>query len=371
MSPCSAIVNLEYEYDLAQAPLSLEERNKRRREFEFIFFFINQDPQKSLIAHQKYPADYLNYLKKLGLHPQIASTSAAADELWWGKLSPIELQQKLNSKLTSFAVAKKNHLCPIEVSQVSSLAQIEALLAQSSANTFILRSSFNFSGQGIIRFDRQYFSGQAALIAKALEKGPLIISPWFNRVLDLSARFTSQETLTYLNFVDPHGHYKGGLVSADLDGYLKEHFPQLLSCYEEWKEKIPVVKKAYQELGAQDDFGMDSFIYQSEEGPKLYALCEVNYRRTMGSMTHALKPFLPEGNCQGLWVILRPQNPPKNFTALCEGLGADLYDPHTRLGVIPTSPVGNRFLSFFLSYPDSSLLRRKENWLRLWLEKRV
>jgi len=110
-------------------------------------------------------------------------------------------------------------------------------------------------------------------------------------------------------------------------------------------------------------------VYNSKK--YLYSLCEVNYRKTLGLFIHELKKFIPDQSGIGKWIIIKSDKNISKFSQLLDVIKPELFNQNTNIGIIPTSPVGNLFYSFFLSYPDYSILNRKEEWLRKVLKKRV
>ena len=221
---------------------------------------------------------------------------------WWGNHHHYELEKKLNSKLTSAALAKEFNWGFKHGKIVQNINELKNHLQDTShqeISEWIIKKPHSFSGQGHYRFSKEkinYF-----IIEKILTE-PVLLEPLLERVLDLGTTFilNSEEIdnnaikinkqFTVLNFNNEQGGFRGGAGSHDqkklCDYVLSKYCIDLTLLYEETQK----IAQKYIELGARKNIQIDSFYYKdpTTKEVKPYFLCEVNYRKTMGLVIQSL-----------------------------------------------------------------------------------
>jgi hypothetical protein len=300
----SYLVDLDYESYLFNPNYhpNAPEFLKINKEFEYVFFIVNKE--KCILKNQRdYDKNYLNKMSKLGFVIPEFNKVASNEERWWGNHHDYDLEKKLNSKLTSAALAQEFNWGFKNGKIVKSLEELKNHLYDPSNQSFvewIIKKPHSFSGQGHYRFSKDkinYF-----IIEKVLTE-PVLLEPLLERVLDLGTTFQLSgegkaddedvkinKQFTVLNFNNEQGGFRGGAGSHDqkkLSDYVLNKFGIDLTLLYQETEKIA---QKYIELGAKKNIQIDSFYYKDPltKEVKPYFLCEVNYRKTMGLVIQSL-----------------------------------------------------------------------------------
>jgi hypothetical protein len=343
------LVNIDFEFFLFEKELYPSKKNlKLNKEFEYIYFF-SSDPNSTLCPHRNYPSDYLNYLVSLGIQlPKLDCSGPKRN--WWGNYDNLDLAKFLNSKITSTNIATDHGLNPTGIKIINSLEEIPIHLDQFDSQKWIIRSPFGMAGTGSIIFNKEEFRSNISFITKQLEKHPVILAPYFERLMDLGFIFENENYNITWNLNSKTGQFKGGIVFENNDGFanlLKENFKVNLRDILETERKI---SKIYDQLGNKGIIQIDSFFYKENNSIKFYPLVEVNARKSMGYFINKLKRFLPK-NGVGLFLSLNTSKLKKvqNFQERRDSLGDLLFSIDDKTGVIPLSPIEGFLNSFFIS----------------------
>lgn len=303
MSLKTYLVNLDYESELFDpnykefGPKYL----KVIREFEYVFFLINKEEciLKNIVDYEE---SYLRKLTELGFYLPNFNSKALTYEKWWGKCQDLTLEKKLNSKLTSFEIGKKNNWGSFEAQIATDSYGLREYLSLSNHQKFILKNPFGFSGNG------------NQLIFKNFEQFsklnyPLIVEPKYDRIFDLGITFLEDKSFLVINTNDDRGGFKGGVgakspelmfqyIQNKFNFNLKENFFIYQEIFDEYKKIAPI-----------SSIQIDSFVYLDQGEMKLYPLVEVNYRRTMGQVINSLVNITEKNYVQ--WSIV-PNKDVKN-----------------------------------------------------------
>lgn len=283
--------NLDYECALFD---SMYSRTHSRylnmvREFEYIFFIINEDENLGLNAISSFSKDYLMGLNKRGFKTPILKCGTDGGYNWWGPLTNLELERKLNLKLTSEIVAKKLNVNPDYVETVYSNQEILKFKDhyKDTYTQFLLRKPDLFSGIGHIILDDQSIQN----INFNESDFPMIMAPYLNRIVDIGSTFFLDDggikkLFTIINNNSARGQFLGGIGFPDAnccENYLENKFHISKEKTALMNQKLMLIVDEYFKLGARGFLQIDSFYY--EDG-KMYPLVEVNCRRTMGQLIH-------------------------------------------------------------------------------------
>lgn len=314
-------VNLDYESYLfdPQYKENSQKSISMIREFEYVFFIINKE-KCALRNFREYDHEYLEKMSQLGFtipdfHPR--STHFIN---WWGPQNDLELERKLNSKLTSAIIALENNWGMYNGAIVQSPSEALTRMKQFDYPEWILKNPYGVSGSGHQNYKGQSFTGSH------------LLEPLHQRIFDIGTTFEVRDgklmnSFMVLNLNSKNGSFKGGIASSDptvFKKYILKTFNYELDELEDITYKI---FERYKELGANSNVQIDSFVYEEDGGLKLYPLVEVNYRKTMGLVLHSLSQSLS--------------------AELIEWKVTHTNDFEYNKDWIKLSPVGNRFKSYF------------------------
>jgi hypothetical protein len=310
---------------------------------ESLALFLEERP---LYTHHKYAPEYLAYIHAVSGHaPQISTNSGP--ENWWGPLTDLSMERTLNSKETSARLVQNQGWCQ-ESRIIHSPEDVPELLPDQQ---YLLKRPWGMSGQGFSRFD-----GLNAIpaISQALGSGPVLLEPLLTRKFDFSHYFfPGDKVICYENLVDKKFQYRGtvfhnlNLVSVNDLSFYRKLDPA------EWRRfisQLAVVIQYYLQYPINFGFSVDSFVYEQAGKLSIRTLCEVNHRRTMGSVAYELasKYRGPESN----WAMLVMGKTLKNFEQVKQRIGPLLLNKASNSGIIILS-AGERFEMFLLLAKDS------------------
>jgi len=257
------------------------------REFEYVFFLVNKEP--CILKNLKnYSENYLNKLKELNFYIPQLSPEVTVCENWWGSRKNIELERKLNSKITSAEIATKLN-CGFQNGKiVESLEAVQEYVNNLPFKKYILKNPFSFSGIGHTLFEKE----QIPLIKF---NQPFLLEPVFDRVFDLGVTFQMNDgkfnrMFMVENFNNSKGSFKGGMGAKSVDKFIEIIFNKYQFNLTPFLEKYNEIFEHYLSMGAKSNVQIDSFVYKDEfdQSLKLYQLVEVNYRKTMGLVIQGL-----------------------------------------------------------------------------------
>ena len=295
-------VDLDYESFLFD-PNYFEENPanlKIIKEFEYVFFLINKD-QAILKNIKTYQKSYLENLDLLGFVIPECNSLIKDFEYWWGHREDRELSKKLNSKLTSAKIALQNNWGFKEGAIVKDLNELQNhLLKFPHIDNWLLKRPNGFSGIGHYSF--QSHSYDEKYLSKLLVEEHLL-EPAYERLFDIGTTFEIENGIIknqfmVENFNSKKGSFKGGAGANNVEKFKKYIFLKYQYSLDELERITREVADYYIGLGADSNIQIDSFVYLEEGQMKLYALVEVNYRKTMGLVIQSLANKFPEAD----WV---------------------------------------------------------------------
>ena len=363
------LFNLDYEFKLFNSPYDgLKERNKIltiSKEFEYVYFLIEKE-QTTLKNLKNYSDDYLSYLKDLGFTiPQFIKKFSGNLNNWWGELKDRDAERILNSKETSTKFALDKGFCHSGTKIIHSKKEFLEHLQNYNCGQWIARSSFSSGGNGIFKFKKDHLFNDK--ISNILLKGPIILEPNLNRILDFGVTLSLGDKSPYFftrNFVSKMGNFKGGIVYNE-----NKILERIFFSKQKWMDSyfifLDEVKRYYKKIGASDALQIDSFFYEERNEIKCYPLVEVNYRKTMGLVLKNMQRFLPHNGIGG-WYIFSKKDFLflKSFDEQLKKIGSFIYDKKTKCGILPTSPVNYNFPSLFISAKNENELNKNLEFIK-------
>ncbi len=257
-------VNADYELALFQNKTAPQIFNQS---LEFLAFFIDDRP---VFSQKQYTEVYLNHIERVtGRRPKVLSKVQGALN-WWGELRNLPLERELNSKVLTAEINENSFI-------------LTRLPSDLPPGKYLAKDPFSMSGQGFIPFQ----AGEEEKISSLLKKtGLVIVEPLLERVYDFSHYVISAtKMIGYENLVDRSFQYRGTFLrSRELPGIQQFSFYDQIE-QSEWdlfKEKLNSIKYLMKSKGVEGGFSVDSFIYRDQGKLKVRAVCEINYRKTMG-----------------------------------------------------------------------------------------
>ena len=217
----------------------------------------------------------------------------------WTKVDAIQLRRELIQAVPSRLWA----------SDESVIAQSYAEAAEFVGRCFIAKGPLSASGQHRVRMDQP---GAAAWIEAHIATTPLVIEPWYERVLDLSVQLEVSDggarTLGVTRFwTNARGAYRGAVIGPWAAGIAPEVLRSLhggggRSDIKDALESMGrLVGKKMHSQGFRGPVGIDAMVIKSPDGLRLLPVLEVNPRYTMGRV--ALRLHKATG-LRGGWIFL-------------------------------------------------------------------
>ena len=196
----------------------------------------------------------------------------------------------------------------------------DALIAHSSSGPILLKGPYGSSGRHQLRLDDATLDEREAAWAKGIitRHGAIVVEPWRERHLDLSALFHVQADGTILFrgisrfVVDAQGRYRGAVLSIRGTGLEPEVLKFIYDGGNAPRRLDDVMAEAAQLVGSElysrghrGDAGIDAFIYREPTSGelRLKPIVEVNPRTTMGHLALQLQHHIGRGSF-ALWLFI-------------------------------------------------------------------
>lgn len=297
---------------------------------EFLAMYLDPRP---IVTNKSYSEVFFDHVESFtGKRPVLQREGKV--ENWWGPLTNIELEKKLNSKEMSADFNRDSYI----ISSIKDLPPLD--------KPYLAKNPFGMSGQNFAMVE----NGRLENLEVMLKKGPVVIEPFFDRKYDFSHYvFPNSVSICYENLVDKKFQYRGTVFKdytrptlENLSFYSQIDWSQFLIDY----KKIVDLYKTDLKTG----YSIDSFIYE-ENGLKVRSLSEVNYRRTMGQTAFELSMKFGGVRKWSAFLLTKSRN---NFLDTKKKLLPIEWEPETSRGVILLSPGDVRYDMFFLSAVDEA-----------------
>lgn len=335
-------VNADYESVLFTG----KPNSKINEALEFLAFFIDERP---VFTHKKYSSAYLEHVSQItGRVPKTVNHGDYGN--WWGALKNLELEKKLNSKLTSAELNFVHHW------DESIILYEESELSKINWNRdYLLKDPNGMSGRGLSRVSIRD--------EVKIESYPVIIEPLDDRKYDFSHYiFPDGRIIAYQNLVDQRFQYRGTLFQNYRNPRIEElsFFSEVKG--NEWSkfnESLSIITDYYQKKSNGVSFSIDSYVYKEKKDFKIRALSEVNMRRTMGSVAFELALRIAHDR---LWCmfLLGKLKRKMSFNELKTSID-------NKEGIYLLSPEDSRFQIFFLCAKNDDEGKELFNQLQLSL----
>ena len=325
-------VNIDYEFELFDPNYSQNKKKYKRynNEFEHLFLWI-ASPSKVLSSKIKYEQSYLNYIKKI--RGEISPiTSDEGTTPWWGHLKNCDQARYLNSKETSFNLAKKFNLLPEEsflIKEKADLKKIEIKL-----KNFYIKSLYSFSGMG---------NKKVSTLSEVRTNPPYIIEPYYNIVKEFGVTYENDNAYLVKTIQNDKGNFSGGLFN--------EKFDETEFILNELSELSGFLKQ-YQK---DNSFEIDCFFYQDKNELKFRPCVEINFRKTM---TYFIAKLATQLNHKlGLWKLFENNYSFKSHSDIQKLLADNLYSREKSSGILPISPVTGKYISFYFIQENENKIK--------------
>lgn len=328
-------VDLDYEASLFDPHYNEKDLHNLKliKEFEYVFFLVNKE--KAVLKNiRSYDETYLQNLKQMGFVIPDFKPEATQYNYWWGSHHNFSLEQKLNSKLTSSLLAHDNGWGFEKGAIVENLFELcDHLKKFPEIQKWIIKRPDSFSGIGHYQLSSDSFD-EIALTKLVKEK--VLLEPVYERLFDIGTTFEINDGIIKRqfmveNFNAHNGGFKGGAGTSSVDKFKKYILKKYNYSLDELEHITRQIAKTYLNLGALSNIQIDSFIYLEDGKQKLYALVEVNYRKTMGLVIQSLAEKYHEAD----WIEWRIET---SKSIKNNPLGPEW---------IRLSPDGNHFQSYF------------------------
>ena len=284
-------------------------------------------------------------LKKLSFFVPNLTPNAEIYEYWWGHHQDKKLEQMLNSKLLSAELAQKNQWGFQEGAIIDSITELKNHLKKfPHIKKWIIKRADSFSGIGHHQFSPDLLN---ECLLSGIVKSKVLLEPVYERIFDIGTTIEvvdGKKTRHFMveNFNSESGGFKGGAGASDVDKFKKYIFKKYSYSLDELESITMKIADIYLSMGARSNIQIDSFIYKDGGELKLYALVEVNYRKTMGLVIQSLADKFSKASSVE-WIIDTSK----------------FFKNHPPLSdCIKLSPEGNHFQSFLkiIGNDDNSLI---------------
>lgn len=294
--------------------------SKSNQEFEYLLHFIFNEP---ILTLKEYDPEYVKHAESISNKDFKTTIHGSKINFFMIMNDNKELDKKLNSKITAAKYGIDNKFCHAETKVISSIQEYQ--------NSYLCKKEFSSSGRGFST------SPNESWFRKSNE---FIMEPKLDRKKDFSSLILDDDIINYENFIDEQFQYKGT--------YLR---PINFNTSNSYIDSIKRVKDYYRSLGAGDVFSIDSFYYLENNTEKTYLLSEVNHRRSFGWIAVKLKEVFQFKN--DFIIQLFSQKRLKKFKSYNDFLAV------VPTGIIPMSPLGNRFMLICTSGKNEQQIHKK------------
>ncbi|GEM_PF-2460416 len=249
------LANTEFERSLVERGMTL---NRFERWLRFLPCAYAEADEGVWVVEQP-EAEYFESLKRLG-------APFRKENLVFEARGVVEAWAALPENLTY--LISKEWVAPFappeaELQLIRSSDELERWLEGLKAPG-LLRKPFALSGRG----HRVVQPGESIPF-----EGPLVATRLLKRILDFSSQWKVGEEVELLGVTElintPHFNYLGSRVGVETP-FLEPHL-----------EVAKRVLTLAREQGYRGHAGVDAFVFETEEGPKLYPIVEINFRKTL------------------------------------------------------------------------------------------
>lgn len=329
-----ALVNDDYEFKLFKDEIGQSDKIKKTQHaLDFMFLFMNRNPDHGLYIPKLYNDIYLQNLTDLGVRIPEFSTEKYTYN-WYGKLTDIEKEKRLNSKIYSYELLNELKFNSAPNFIVKSGEEIKKIVSAHSYERWLLKSPYMMGGIG---FQQITDLGSVPEI-----HGEHILEPFLKRIVEVSYFYQLDEKkfYYYMNRSSAEGKHIGGIIFADESDF-ESHLKSLGvgECYRKWRDMAGPIQEKVLAQNIEQPFSVDGFFYEDEAGKHVHPMTEINYRQTLGGLIVSLRRYLGK-NGVGRLVAFKK----------LPGMTTNDFMPYSELskkGVIYLSPPDSGMFSIF------------------------
>ncbi len=240
----------------------------------------------------------------------------------------------------------------------------------------VIKPDYGNAGYGFIRKeDRHLLESELKQLDTFFAEGcGVVVEPWYTRTADISSRCT----------ISPQGSVSDIRHHRTLSNLAGTFFADMIDSHDEviarWREKLDIAiygsAMELYEAGYFGPAGMDSFEWVDKKGEvRLAPVIEINARHPMSSVAYTLHEMLAPGGVTLFRFIGKKRHRlPDTYVELKQILGDDAYNPETKRGILPVTPLRVSHTpqswiqparsSFFISEKSSEKLLAMDEKLR-------
>ena len=216
-------------------------------------------------------------------------------------------------------------------SSEDALKAIEAIRSRGH-HRVVAKEAYGLAGHNAIRlWEPEVLPAQRKWLAEVLQGGrQVVVEPWLERVLDLSAQLEmgpgGLKLCGYTGLLnDRKGQFLANWAEADYVCRLPSKVAALLGCRNETAEQLDhlyteILAQLEPELrhaGFVGPVSIDAFVYRTPKGEcRLKPVVEINPRYTMGRVTLELMKHVCPGSCGRFRLVTRAQAGAEGFADL-------------------------------------------------------
>jgi hypothetical protein len=220
------------------------------------------------------------------------------------------------------------------------LPALTAFLASRPASEgWVAKGEYGFAGTGNRRLpgglpSEKDMPGLASLFAA---HGSVVLEPWHERLSDMAMLFTvSPEG----DVVDFRGHRllnsrDGAFLGVEISPNRMPPAPWA----DELQNHAGRLAQALSQAGYFGPVGVDAYVHDAPEAPRLRPLVDINARLSMAMPAHGLARRLPGRFVRWSWHKPRKLRMPAGYADLDARLGAAAFDPGKGEGILAVSPL--------------------------------
>ena len=286
---------------------------------------------------------------------------------------PLSCVRRVNSR--SFALRLERELLP-EVARgeiVDSHSALVSFLERSPAESrWVVKSEHGNAGLANRRMAHPLSPSDRRFVEQRLrEDDRLLVEPWYPRERDFSAVFEAPFDPSSFRMHETFCTRNGALIGALFEPGGGELAP--------WLERIGgTAERVAGALSDEGYFGpacLDGFVWRDERAAGTRTLVDLNCRRSMSDGAHRLWDFVAPDRVLYYRFFNRRRlgGLPGDLPRLIEALGSRCYDPVTRAGILPATPLwlgrgkaawrpGKQAVIFVAD--SRSRIRELEEWFR-------
>jgi hypothetical protein len=333
-------------------------------------FLFAAGPQDSLIVHRDLPGDFTAYLSAKGMpaprtiaHPYFTPGSRFTPFGWNAHTEELAARYSdtaphpdpriiriANSRAFSLEVEREwsgggnDGDMGIRGNLFVAPEDLESFLASRAEPAgWVVKGDHGHAGTANRRVPSGPLSetDRAALAQLFREHGRAVAEPWQERLMDMSVNFTVGRSGGGAGAVSD---FRGHALLNSRDGaflgvkILPDRRPPA-----PWGDVLEAsaaeLAKALDALGYFGPVGVDAYVWNSPEGPRLRPVVDINARLSMALPAHGLADRLPGKTLLWIWSKPRKLALPSDYSGLDKALGEHAFDPETRRGILAVSPL--------------------------------